>query len=684
MPTQAQAAISFGRAICGDLDAALRREWLVTNGIGGFAAGTIAGAHTRRYHGLLVAALRPPLDRTLLLSKLDEWAELDGAVYPLACNEFQGGIVDPHGYRHLESFHLDGTLPVWRYALADAILEKRVWMVHGQNTTYITYRLARGQQAVRLGIVALANYRDYHSDMQAPTWTPHLEICATLQENGHWEAIDGRFDMKITMFETAAPFFLTASLEDGQPPEPGALRFEVIDHLYRDFHWRAEAERQEPDREDLTALGRFYVDLQPGQTLCLVASTVGVEHATAAAALSAAQTREIELLSAAQVAAEPAWIRQLTLAADQFIVARDDGHTVIAGYPWFTDWGRDTMIALPGLALSTGRPELAASLLRTFARYVHQGMLPNRFPDAGEALGDADYNTVDATLWYFEAVRATVDATGDLNLLRNLFPVLQDIVDWHVKGTRFQIHVDPTDGLLYAGEPGVQLTWMDAKVGDWVVTPRQGKAVEINALWYHALCVMADFAQRLGQPAAAYEDRAAQVRLSFARFWHDELGFCADVLDGPAGDDVALRPNQLLAVSLPNSPLTPPQQRRLLDACARHLLTSIGLRSLAPGDPQFIGLYLGDRRTRDGAYHQGTTWAWLIGPFVQAHLRVYQNRAQARAFLEPFRHHLSDAGLGSISEIADGDAPFTPRGCPWQAWSVAEVLRTWKMLNSER
>lgn len=684
MPTHALAAISFGRAICGDLDAALRREWLVTNGIGGFAAGTIAGAHTRRYHGLLVAALRPPLDRTLLLSKLDEWAEMDGIVYPLACNEFDDGKVDPHGYRQLESFHLDGALPVWRYALADAILEKRIWMVHGQNTTYITYRLERGQRPLRLGIVALANYRDYHGDTQAPTWTPHLEICALPQENGHWQSLDGRFDMKITMTEAATPFFLSASLEGEPPAQPAAVRFEVIDHLYRNFHWRVEAERQETAHEDLTALGRFYVDLLPGQTLSLVASTVGVDHAPAAAALSAARTREIELLDGAQATGEPAWIRQLTLAADQFIVTRDDGHTVIAGYPWFTDWGRDTMIALPGLALSSGQFSLARSLLHTFARYVSQGMLPNRFPDAGEALGDGDYNTVDATLWYFEAVRATLAATGDLNLLRALFPVLQEIVEWHIKGTRFNIHVDPSDGLLSAGEAGVQLTWMDAKVEDWVVTPRQGKAVEINALWYHALCLMADFAQRLGQPATDFAARAAQVRSSFARFWRDELGFCADVLDGPNGDDLALRPNQLLAVSLPNSPLEPAQQRRVLDACARHLLTSLGLRSLAPDNPQFIGLYLGNRRTRDGAYHQGTTWAWLIGPFVQAHLRVYQNRAQARAFLEPFRHHLSDAGLGSISEIADGDAPFIPRGCPWQAWSVAEVLRAWKMVNAER
>ncbi len=674
--------IVFGREICGDLGAALRREWLTTNGIGGYAAGTIAGAHTRRYHGLLIAALRPPLDRTLLLAKLDEWAEMAGAVYPLACNEFQDGAIDPHGYRHLESFHLEGTRPVWRFALADAILEKRVWMAHGHNTTYVTYRLERGQRPVHLALVVLANHRDHHAETHAPAWTPHIVVCGAPQEEGHWQALDDHLEIQATLHDGAAPLYLDASLRGDASQAAEALRFEIMNTLYRDFHWRVEAERQHDDHEDLIALGRFHVTLWPGRTLCVTASTSALQHPGAAQALAAAQARETDLLARAQATAAPGSIRQLILAADQFIVARDDGHTIIAGYPWFTDWGRDTMIALPGLALVTGRPDLARSLLRTFARYVSQGMLPNRFPDAGQPLADADYNTVDATLWYFEAIRAVVEATGDLDLLRQLFPTLQEIVQWHIRGTRFGIHVDPADGLLAAGEAGVQLTWMDAKIDDWVVTPRQGKPIEINALWYHALCVMADFAQRLGRPAGEYQAQADLVRRSFARYWREPAGFCADVLDGPEGDDLALRPNQIFAVSLPNSPLSPDQQRRLLDVCARHLLTSLGLRSLAPGDPNYIGTYLGNRRVRDGAYHQGTTWAWLIGPFIQAYLRVHQDRNGALALLAPFAHHLNDTGLGSISEIADGDPPFTPRGCPWQAWSVGEVLRAWRLVST--
>lgn len=368
------------------------------------------------------------------------------------------------------------------------------------------------------------------------------------------------------------------------------------------------------------------------------------------------------------------------LAADQFIVRRAtpadaQGHSVIAGYPWFSDWGRDTMIALPGLALATGRPEVAASLLRTFAHFVDRGMLPNRFPDVGEA---PEYNTADATLWYFEALRAYQAATGDEALARELWPTLQEMVAWHVRGTRYGIRVDPADGLLYAGEPGVQLTWMDAKVEDWVVTPRMGKAVELNALWYNALRCMAAWAEQWGgEPAGPYMAWAERVRAGFGRFWHPTLGYCYDVLDGPDGHEAKLRPNQLFAVALPYSPLDAAQQKAVVDACARELWTPHGLRSLAPGDPAYIGHYGGDRRQRDAAYHQGAVWSWLIGPFVQAHLRVYGDRALARSYLLPLLRHLSAHGVGSISEIFDGDAPFTPRGCFAQAWSVAELLRAW-------
>jgi predicted glycogen debranching enzyme len=338
------------------------------------------------------------------------------------------------------------------------------------------------------------------------------------------------------------------------------------------------------------------------------------------------------------------------------------------------------MIALPGLLLTTGRPAAAASILRTFARFVDRGMLPNRFPDAGEA---PEYNTVDATLWYFEAIRAYVAATGDDGLLGELYGVLEEIVDWHRKGTRYGIAVDSDDGLLRAGEPGVQLTWMDARAGDRGITPRTGKAVEINALWYNALLAMAGFARRLRRPAAPWEEEASRVARSFSRFWNVDTGCCKDVIDGPGGDDAALRPNQILAVSLPASPLPAARQREVVDVCAAELLTAFGLRSLSPRDPAYRGRYAGGPAERDGVYHQGTAWGWLLGAFVLAHLRVHGDRAAARAFLAPLAHHVSDAGLGSIAEVFDGDAPFEPGGCPFQAWSVAETLRAWAATEPE-
>jgi predicted glycogen debranching enzyme len=353
---------------------------------------------------------------------------------------------------------------------------------------------------------------------------------------------------------------------------------------------------------------------------------------------------------------------------------------VIAGYPWFGDWGRDTMIALPGLAVATGRTEVAGRILRTFAAFVDRGMLTNRFPDRGEA---PEYNTADATLWYFEAIRACHAATGDDGLLKDLFPVLESVVEWHVRGTRYGIAVDPTDGLLRSGEDGVQLTWMDARVGDRVVTPRTGKAVELNALWYNALRAMASFARRLGRSAQRWDDRAARVATGFGRFWSERAGYCHDVIDGPDGDDLSLRPNQIFAVSLPASPLPADRQRGVVDACARHLLTSHGLRSLAPDDARYRGRYGGDPAARDGAYHQGTVWAWLLGPFALAHFRVHGDRDAARAFLEPLAHHLGDHGVGSIAEIFDGDPPFRPDGCIAQAWSVAETLRAWQALSPD-
>jgi len=486
---------------------------------------------------------------------------------------------------------------------------------------------------------------------------------------------------RVRMFDAAAPFYLFSDRADVTP------QFE----WYEDFFLAIEEARGQRDvTEDHLYLAQFHITLRAGETFAIVASTEPSPNLDSAAAYAERAEYEAALLDRAagrrgSGAALPQLLRQLALAADQFIVSRPTatdpaGKSIIAGYHWFSDWGRDTMIALPGLTLTTGRPEVAASILRTYAQFVDQGMLPNRFPDAGET---PEYNTVDATLWYFHALREYVAATGDAALLRELYPTLVDIIAWHLRGTRYGIRVDEGDGLLHAGEAGIQLTWMDVKIDDWVVTPRTGKAVEINALWYNALRFMEEFAGQLGEDGRRYAELAARAARGFERFWSAELGYCHDVLDTPGGGpDSSLRPNQLLAVSLPHSPLTAEQQRSVVDACARHLLTAHGLRSLSPDDKAYIGQYGGDRRKRDGAYHQGTVWGWLIGPFIAAHLRVYGDAAEARSYLTPLLQHLVDHGVGSISEIFEGDAPFEPRGCIAQAWSVAEALRAWRMTES--
>lgn len=653
-------SIDFGREICGDLASAQTREWLVTNGIGGYASGTVVGMVTRCYHGLLVATLQPPVGRTLLLTKIDEIAQYDNHLYPLCTNRWANGAVDPHGYSYIESFHLEGTIPVWSFAFGDALLEKRIWMQPGANTTYIHYELRRATQPLTLTIKTLVNYRDYHSRTQAKDWRMIVEKI----ERG----------VSVKAFPEAVPFYLLTDSGNA---------FSINDWYYG-FQLAAERDRGLYDLDDNLHAATFQAKIEPEGSLTFVASTEKNPDLNSAATLEYRRAYEQKLIERQvnQTDKHPDWINQLVLAADQFIVNRPlpnnpDGKTIIAGYHWFSDWGRDTMISLPGLTISTGRPEVARSILRTFAKYVDRGMLPNRFPDDGTPPADTEYNTVDATLWYFEAIRIYYDSTEDDHLLSELFPVLAEIIDWHRRGTRYNIHLDANDGLIYAGEKGVQLTWMDAKVGDWVVTPRIGKPVEINALWYNALKTMAKFAQKLHKPHQEYETLAQSAALGFKRFWNDATNYCYDVLDGPEGNDASLRPNQIFAVSLPESPLTELQQRSVVEVCARKLLTSYGLRSLDPGDPQYQGYYGGDQHQRDSAYHRGTVWGWLIGPFALAHLRVFNEPAQARELLEPMSHHILTAGLGTISEIFDGDAPMQPKGCIAQAWSVAEVLRAW-------
>jgi predicted glycogen debranching enzyme len=663
-------SLDWGREVCGSLPVAEGREWLVTNGLGSYASGTIAGLLTRRYHGLLVAALQPPVGRTLLVAKLDETVEGDGETWPLATNRWADQTVAPHGYRHLERFRLDGTTPVWTYAWGEAQLEKRVFMEPGADTTYVTYRHLRGTEPVTLELRALANYRDYHATTRGAGWSMRVEPVA-----------DG---VRVVAFEGARPYTIRAA-------GPGRVDVEPAHTWYYAFDLARERERGLDAQDDHLHVVTIRAPLEPGQTLSVVCSTEAAPSTDGERAGARRQRHEAGLLAAFERALPavlrspgrvPAWVQHLVRAADQFVVRRPladepEGMTVIAGYPWFGDWGRDTMIALPGLTLATGRPEVARRILRTFARFVDRGMLPNRFPDAGEA---PEYNTVDATLWYVEAVRAYHAATRDAALLEELFPVLQEIVAWHRRGTRYGIGEDPGDGLLRAGEPGVQLTWMDAKIGDWVVTPRSGKAVEVNALWYSALRALGTFARALGEPAEGWEALADRVRAGFERFWYAAGGYCYDVIDGPDGPDATLRPNQILAVALAESPLPADRQRRVVAACGRQLLTSFGLRTLAPGHPCYHGRYAGGPRERDAAYHQGPAWGWLLGPFALAHLRVHRDPAAALRLLEPVAHHLADYGVGSVAELFDGDPPFAPRGCIAQAWSVAETLRAWRIV----
>ncbi len=514
-------------------------------------------------------------------------------------------------------------------------------------------------------------YRDFHSTTQAGDWCMNIQPVAK--------------GLRVTAFDRAVPFFL---LSDGGS-------FESRHEWYRNYFLSAEHERGLDDHEDRLFAGLFRCRLETGQSVTLCFST-NENHSLDGEQLRAQQsTRERKLFQLWQdkytqsntspAEDEPAWLWQLVLAADQFLVRRPmpgdpDCRSVIAGYHWFCDWGRDTMIALPGLTLPLGRPEIARKTLQSFSRFVDRGMLPNNFPDAG---GAPQYNTVDATLWYFEAIRLYFAATNDLDLLRELFPILAGIVDAHVRGTRYNIKVDPADALLFAGAAGVQLTWMDAKLGDWVVTPRIGKPVEINALWINALHTLAAFARLLKQPADGYVKLAEKAAANFQKFWNPARDCCFDVIDVPgAGNDPSLRPNQIFAVSLPVSPLNPQQQKSVVDVTARELLTSFGLRSLAPSDPAYRGKFAGSPRDRDSAYHQGTVWSWLLGPFALAHFRVYNDRDTALSFLEPLGRSVYSAGLGTISEVFGGDPPFPAAGCIAQAWGVAELLRAWTLLSA--
>ena len=642
--------IEFQQDICSNLEQAKSREWLETNGIGGFASSTIAGMNTRRYHGLLVAATRPPVGRYVLLSKLEETVIVNGQRFELGCNQYPGAV-HPSGHRFLSRFRLD-PWPVFTYEMEGIALEKSVVMIHEENTSVVTYSLRSATRDARLEIRPLIAFRDYHS---------------TTHENS---AINSEVSSEPNL----------ASVE----PYAGIPRLYIAHEglvtstgdWYRNFEYEAEQERGLDYREDLFNPFVIHIDLGTEKTSHLIASTEAHRISDAETLRKRERSRRIELIG--NTSESHPLVQALTRAADQFIVGRGEHKTVIAGYHWFSDWGRDTMLSLPGLTLAASRFDDARDILLEFSKYIDQGMLPNRFPDLGEA---PEYNTVDATVWYFEAIRAYYQYTGDKQLIEKLYPILVNVIDWHVRGTRYGTRMEPGNGLLTCGEPGVQLTWMDAKIGDWVVTPRHGKPVEIQALWYNALRIMESFAVQLRDAGGrkSYSAMAQMTSWSFNRlFWNEQARYLYDVVNGGPPDS-SLRPNQIFAVSLPHTMLSSERARSVVATVQRELLTPIGLRTLPQWDSRYISHYGGDQLKRDSSYHQGTVWPWLLGPFITAYLKVASNPVEAREtaqqWLENFAQHLKTAGLGQISEIADAAVPHVPKGCIAQAWSVAELLR---------
>jgi predicted glycogen debranching enzyme len=652
----------------------LTREWLVTNGLGGYASGTVSGVASRRYHGLLIAALPAPLGRQVMLNHLTELIRLPSGATLRIGGEEREGQLQLHGSDLLREFRLEMGLPVWTYEFGGFLLEKRIILPHRQNTVHLNYRLLQGDGPIRLKLRPSVHFRGYED----PVSKAHAGPCAVT-------CLERR--VEVACPQPLPPLRLFVHGE--------SVAFTLDSTWLPDVLYRVEESRGYEATGSMWTPGYFRADLASGKDVTLVGSTEPWEVLLAlppSEALLLERERRQLLLSVANPHLQTGPASELVLAADQFIItpsgrvvdeARtratgDEVRTIIAGYHWFTDWGRDTMISLEGLTLVTGRQTEAGYILRTFGQHIRDGLIPNFFPDGkNEGL----YHTADATLWYFHALHRYVAATGDRVTLRQLLPKLRDIVDRHIRGTQFGIGVDPADGLLRQGQQGYQLTWMDAKVGDWVVTPRRGKAVEINALWYNALRILQNWLNEENgpQPNSPVAKLAEQVRQSFNdRFWNEELDCLYDIVDGEHGVDDALRPNQLFSFSLDYPVLDRSRWQAVLNATMDHLLTPVGLRSLSPAHPDYKSRYFGDLRARDAAYHQGTVWAWLIGPFIDAYLAAHpEDRTGARRYLAGFVHHLGEACIGSISEVFDAEEPYTPRGCIAQAWSVAEVLRCW-------
>lgn len=638
-----------------------KREWLIANGLGSFASGNIWGANTRRYHGLGVFALQPPGERTVILSRLDEVA--DGV--PLSTNLWTSGAVNPGGYRNAAAFTIY-PVPTWLFQLPGGYLIKQVGMLPGKQEVIVGYTWT-GQAPLHLTLKVLVNCRDFHAETRG---------------SNEWRFLQDVQPSRVKMRAYASAPELTVAFSRGLYVQEPCW--------YWNYYWPREHERGLGFREDCFHAGRLEVSLEPGASVTLHA---GLDSALLPGSID--QVVRDVALHHNHLIALAGWpvsqdARRLVLAADQFLSVRQStaSETIVAGYHWFADWGRDSMVSLPGLALATGRYNIASGILKTFGQYLSEGMLPNNFPDSGRT---PHYNTIDATFWWAWALLKYYQNTSDDVFVSSQLPLLEDVVTWHLKGTRYNIHVDPADGLVSGGQPDVQLTWMDAKVGDYVVTPRSGKAVEINALWFNFLKILEHLLSISGGDGTKFGAMAETVRVGFQSFWNGEAGCLYDVIREDGWKDGSVRPNQLLAISLPYKLVTREQAKSILTKVEAELLTPVGLRSLSPKDPAYKGNYGGGKDVanqfeRDITYHQGTVWPWLLGPWVDARMKIHGNgednrRLVANQLATIRRHILGEAGLGTISEIFDGNQPHSARGCIAQAWSVAELLRVFTEYN---
>ncbi len=633
-----------------DFDQAVRHEWIETNGLGGYSSSTIVCANTRRYHGLLVAALKPPVERVVLLSKMDETVIVNNTRNELGVNEYQGGNIDPQGNHYFQEFHKT-LFPEFTYQINFIRLKKIIASIQGENTVLIIYQVLAADQPFTLELKPMMAPRDFHG----------------LKPEHSFEHLSTYFQNQILEIKTRDAY---PNLYISVPRST----YTVSPDWYHNFEYREDLERGQDAHEDLYTPGTLQVELSEGMSLGVIISTENPEDRNALALFEKEKQRRQRILQ--EEPSHDPFISHLRLAADQFLVKREEGKSILAGYHWFSDWGRDTMISLPGLCLATEQFETARNILKKYAAHISEGMLPNRFSDYGEAPA---YNNADATLWFFVACYQYLQATNDWEFVTGeILPIFKEILWWHDHGTRYQIHT-ANDGLLYAGEEGVQISWMDAKAGEWVVTPRIGKAVEINALWYNAWKIYGILQGGSGNEEEVHRafNRAHIIRTAFLKaFWNAEKGCLYDYIAGEYKDP-AVRPNQLFAISLPFMLLDMTQAKSVLCTVEQKLYTRVGLRSLSPDEADYQPFYTGDQFSRDGAYHQGVVWSWLLGPFVDALIKVKGNagRKQALTVIENIKPHLSEAGIGSISEIFEAEPPFRPKGCIAQAWGVAELLR---------